>query len=82
MTGRRAVFVVNPASDGGGTGRKWPEIAASARRHGLDVVERISESAGHATELTRAAVTRGRGARRRGRRRRHRERGRERVLRR
>jgi YegS/Rv2252/BmrU family lipid kinase len=59
MTGRRAVFVINPASDGGGTGRKWPEIAASARRHGLDVVERISDSAGHATELTREAVTAG-----------------------
>jgi YegS/Rv2252/BmrU family lipid kinase len=59
MAERRAVFVVNPASDGGATGRTWPEIAASARRHGLDVVERISESARHATELTRAAVTAG-----------------------
>jgi YegS/Rv2252/BmrU family lipid kinase len=59
MTGRRAVFVINPASDGGGTGRKWPEIAASARRHGLDVVERRTEAAGHATELAREAVTAG-----------------------
>ena len=40
---RRAVFVINPASDGGGTGRAWPEIAASARRHGLEVVERRTE---------------------------------------
>jgi len=56
---RRAVFVINPASDGGGTGRTWPEIAASARRHGLDVVERRTEAAGHATELTREAVTAG-----------------------
>jgi diacylglycerol kinase (ATP) len=59
MTDRRAVFVVNPASDGGRTGKKWPEIADSARRHGLQVVERLTESAGHATELTRAAVTAG-----------------------
>ena len=59
MTGRRAVFVINPASDGGGTGKKWPEIAASARRHGLDVVERRTEAAGHATELAREAVTAG-----------------------
>ncbi len=56
---RRAVFVVNPASDGGGTGKKWPEIAASARRHGLEVVERLTESAGHATTLTREAVAAG-----------------------
>jgi YegS/Rv2252/BmrU family lipid kinase len=56
---RRAVFVINPASDGGGTGRAWPEIAASARRHGLEVVERRTEAAGHATELTREAVTAG-----------------------
>jgi diacylglycerol kinase (ATP) len=59
MPDRRAVFVVNPASDGGRTGRKWPEMAASARRHGLEVVERLTESAGHATELAREAVTAG-----------------------
>jgi diacylglycerol kinase (ATP) len=59
VTGRRAVFVVNPASDGGGTGRAWPEMAASARRHGLEVVERRTEAAGHATELAREAVTGG-----------------------
>ena len=59
MSDRRAVFVVNPASDGGRTGKKWPEIADSARRHGLQVVERLTESAGHATELTRQAVAAG-----------------------
>ena len=46
MADRRAVFVVNPASDGGSTGKKWPEIADAARRHGLEVVERLTESAG------------------------------------
>ena len=59
MPERRAVFVVNPASDGGRTGRTWPEMAASARRHGLEVVERLTESAGHATELAREAVAAG-----------------------
>ena len=59
MADRRAVFVVNPASDGGGTGRSWPEIADAARRHGLQVVERLTESAGHATVLAREAVAAG-----------------------
>jgi YegS/Rv2252/BmrU family lipid kinase len=59
MPGRRAVFVVNPASDGGGTGRKWPEIAATARGQGIEVVERLTESAGHATALAREAVAAG-----------------------
>ena len=59
MPERRAVFVVNPASDGGRTGSKWPEIAAAARRHGLEVVERLTESAGHATALAREAVAAG-----------------------
>ena len=59
MADRRAVFVVNPASDGGGTGKKWPEIADAARRHGLEVVERLTESAGHATALAREAVAAG-----------------------
>ncbi len=59
MADRRAVFVVNPASDGGRTGKKWPEIADAARRHGLEVVERLTESAGHATVLAREAVAAG-----------------------
>jgi diacylglycerol kinase family enzyme len=59
MADRRAVFVVNPASDGGSTGKSWPEIADAARRHGLQVVERLTESPGHATVLAREAVAAG-----------------------
>ncbi len=54
---RRAVLVVNPASDGGATARAWPAIAAEARAQGLEVVVRLTEAAGHAVELTREALS-------------------------
>ena len=52
----RAVMIVNPASDGGRTGRRWPEIARRAAAHGLDVEPRLTEAPGHASELTRQAL--------------------------
>ena len=52
-------MIVNPASDGGRTARAWPEIAARARAHGLDVEPRVTEAPGHAAELTRAALREG-----------------------
>ena len=55
----RAVFVVNPASDNGGTGRAWPQIATAARGLGIEVEERLTEAAGHATELVRDAIAAG-----------------------
>ena len=55
----RAVFVINPVSDHGGTGREWPKIAAEARRQGLEVAERITQEAGHATQLVREAIAAG-----------------------
>jgi YegS/Rv2252/BmrU family lipid kinase len=55
----RAVFVINPVSDHGGTGRAWPQIAAEARRRGLEVTERVTESAGHATVIVRDALAAG-----------------------
>ncbi len=56
---RRAVLVVNPASDGGGTGRAWPGIAAEVRARGLEVDARLSEAPGHAVVLTREALDAG-----------------------
>ncbi len=55
----RAVFVVNPASDNGGTAKAWPQLASTARGLGIEVVERLTESAGHATRLVREAIAAG-----------------------
>jgi diacylglycerol kinase (ATP) len=52
-------MIVNPASDGGRTARGWPEIARRARDHGLDVVARLTEAPGHATELARNGLREG-----------------------
>ena len=73
------VFLVNPASAGGATGRRWPEIAHRAAALGLDGRRALLRAAGHLRELARA---RGRGRRRAGRRRRrrrHGQRGRQRA---
>ncbi len=56
---QRAIFVVNPASDGGATGRAFPAIAAEARARGIEVVERLTEAPRHATALTREAIAAG-----------------------
>ena len=52
-------MVVNPASDHGRTARRWPEIARAAASRGLDLDVRATEAAGHASELTRAALREG-----------------------
>jgi diacylglycerol kinase (ATP) len=54
-------MVVNPASDNGRTARRWPQIARAAAARGLDLDVRPTEAAGHATELTRAALNEGAG---------------------
>ncbi|HEX3330602.1 MAG TPA: acylglycerol kinase family protein, partial [Gaiellales bacterium] len=54
-------MIVNPASDGGRTARRWAEIARRARAHGLDVDARLTEAPGHAAELARAALREGAG---------------------
>src|SRR3982750_1908679 len=54
-------MIVNPASDNGRTARRWPEIARAAAARGLDLDVRATESAGHASELTRAALEEGAG---------------------
>src|SRR5437588_10592732 len=56
---KATVFLVNPASDNGATGRRWPELAQRAARLGLEGETYYSERPGHLIELTRAAVDAG-----------------------
>jgi diacylglycerol kinase (ATP) len=50
------VFLVNPASAGGSTGRRWPELAHRAASLGLAGDALISEAPGHLAELAADAV--------------------------
>jgi YegS/Rv2252/BmrU family lipid kinase len=50
------VFLVNPASANGSTGRRWPEIARAAAAAGLQGATLFSERPGHLGELARAAA--------------------------
>jgi diacylglycerol kinase (ATP) len=55
--GADVVFLVNPASANGSTGRRWQEIARRAARVGLTGKTLMSERAGHLAELAeRAAI--------------------------
>ncbi|MEI7759592.1 MAG: diacylglycerol kinase family protein [Thermoleophilia bacterium] len=53
------VFLVNPASANGSTGRRWPEIARKAAGVGLEGDALISERPGHLGLLAREAATGG-----------------------
>jgi diacylglycerol kinase (ATP) len=53
---RTTVFLVNPASAGGSTGRRWPEIAHRAAALGLPGDALISEEPGQLGELARQAL--------------------------
>src|SRR5256885_216528 len=53
------VFLVNPASANGSTGRRWPEIAHRAAAAGLDGDALFSRAPGELTELARSAVNGG-----------------------
>ena len=55
----RTVFLVNPASDNGVTGKRWPELANRAAHLGLVGDALFSERSGHLVELARDAATRG-----------------------
>ena len=50
------VFLVNPASANGSTGRRWPEIARRAAAAGLEGDALFSEHSGHLGELARSAA--------------------------
>lgn len=58
MRRRRAktVFLVNPASDNGVTGRRWPELSRRASALGLSGETLLSERPGHLTELAERAA--------------------------
>ena len=56
---RRTVFLVNPASDNGATGRRWPEIANRAAAAGVSGEALLSERPGQLTELARRAADEG-----------------------
>ena len=51
-----AVFLVNPASGNGATGKRWPELAHRAEMLGLTGDALFSERPGHLIELARQAA--------------------------
>jgi len=55
----RTVFLVNPASENGATGRRWPEIANRAAAAGLSGDALLSERPGQLAELARRAAENG-----------------------
>ncbi len=55
------VFLVNPASANGSTGRRWPEIARRAASAGLTGDALFSQAPGELTELARRAADGGAG---------------------
>lgn len=56
---RKTYFLVNPASQNGATGRRWPELAHRAAQLGLTGEALFSERPNHLIELARDAVARG-----------------------
>src|SRR4051812_23146479 len=55
------VFLVNPASSNGATGRRWPELAHRAAQLGLEGETLFSERPGHLIELAERAARDGAG---------------------
>ena len=58
-TSSRTVFLVNPASANGATGKRWPKLEARASELGLTGETLLSERPGHLTELARTAAESG-----------------------
>jgi diacylglycerol kinase (ATP) len=56
VTKLRTVFLINPASANGSTGRRWPEIARRAAAAGLTGDALFSRAPGELTELARRAA--------------------------
>ena len=56
MRASKTVFLVNPASNGGATGKRWPELAHRAEGLGLAGETLFSERPGHLIELAEQAV--------------------------
>ena len=53
---RNVVFLVNPASANGSTGKHWPALRRRAAELGLSGDELLSERPGHLTELARSVA--------------------------
>jgi YegS/Rv2252/BmrU family lipid kinase len=56
MERKRVVFLVNPASSNGSTGKRWPELAHRAAQLGLHGETLFSERPGHLIELAEQAA--------------------------
>jgi diacylglycerol kinase (ATP) len=61
VTEPSTVFLVNPASANGSTGRRWAEIARTAAARGLEGDVLFSEAPGHLSELAAGAARDGAG---------------------
>ena len=59
MTVERVVFLVNPASANGSTGKRWPELARAAATEGLVGDTFVSQRPGHLSDLARRAAREG-----------------------
>ncbi|MGH7902591.1 MAG: diacylglycerol/lipid kinase family protein [Candidatus Dormibacteraceae bacterium] len=59
MTG--VLVIVNPAADGGRTGRRWPGFAVGLRAAGVDFEAAFTTRPGEAAEISRRAVSSARG---------------------
>lgn len=59
MSDRPAVMVINPAADGGRSGRARDRLLWEARRIGLELEPLVTTGPGQATELTRQALAGG-----------------------
>lgn len=53
------MFIVNPASRNGKTGKRWPHLARELSRGGLDFSHCVTTEAGEGIELSRQAVEQG-----------------------
>ena len=53
------VFLVNPASGNGGTGKRWPELAHRAAQLGLEGTTLFSDRPGHLIELAERSAREG-----------------------
>lgn len=56
MASPRTVLVVNPKSQNGAVGRKWPHLAAQIRRELGSFEEQFTQGPNHATALCRQAI--------------------------
>jgi diacylglycerol kinase (ATP) len=55
-----AIFLINPASANGSTGKRWPSLRRRAQELGLQGDELLSERPGQLSELARSAAAEGR----------------------